>query len=319
MMKGMLRAIALLCFLCFSIQTKGQNDLSFGHYMFNPGLFNPSLLGFEQEAFLSFHHRTQWAGYDATLDPGGAPNSQMASLSAPVQGWVSGVGAFIINDRSGPLASFQMRLGVALKKNTNFGTFTLGIMPALNAASVNTDYYRFNDDNDPTIPTSSDTQYRPNLHAGILFTAKNNVFVSASVENTLAPSYSFGTEADYTLARSYYFFSGTSRRLSRNLEIKPYLLIRSNLTSYVVELSTLLEYREKMWGGLSYRSAESITMLLGYSFLEENKLKMGYAFDYIVSNREAKTSTSHEIYVRYNLPNLVFAGKKAIKTPRFSF
>jgi hypothetical protein len=51
----------------------------------------------------------------------------------------------------------------------------------------------------------------------------------------------------------------------------------------------------------------------------ENQLKFGYAFDYVVKDREAKEVTSHEIYIRYNLPDLIFGGRKAVKTPRFNF
>ena len=196
---------------------------------------------------------------------------------------------------------------------------SLGLMPSLNMASINDGYLRAGDIGDPSIPNSSEVQYQPNLHAGILFESKRNFFLSASIENLLEPNFSFGAPAQNTIERNYHFFGGTERVISRDLTLRPFLLIRSDLNSYSLEISSILEYRGKTWGGISYRSAESMTLLIGQSFLKDNQLKAGYSFDYIVSNRTAKQNTSHEIYLRYNLPNLVFAGRKAIKTPRFSF
>ena len=318
-MKKICRSCAFMLPILIAFQVEGQNEFFFGHHMFNPSYFSPGWIGSENEAFLSFNHRTQWAGYNASLDPGGAPTTQMLSLTAPVDGQLGGLGFFFVNDRVGPLTSVQMRAGISVKKEFSFGRVTLGIMPAMNMTSVNAGYFRANDDSDPLIPQGNETQFKPNLHSGILFESRRNFFVSASVENILEPSFSFGTTANNAIERNYYLFGGTRRNLTRNIVFSPYVLLRSDLTSYSYEISSILEYREKMWGGLSFRSSESITVLLGYSFLEENKLRVGYSFDYIVSKSVAKENTSHEIYVRYNLPNLIFAGRKAVKTPRFSF
>ena len=318
-MKKILRVYAVVTLFFLGLDSNAQNEFFFGHHMFNPSYFNPGWIGYENEAFVTFNHRTQWAGYDATLDPGGAPSTQMVSFTAPVDGRISGLGFFFVNDRSGPLTSVQARIGVSVRRELGFGRITLGLMPSLNSASINSSYFRFDDDGDPFVPAANETQYQPNLHAGILFESRSNFFVSASVENILEPSFSFGTPADNVIERNYYLFGGTERVLSRNITLRPFLLLRSDLVKYSIEASSILEYRNKMWGGLSYRSSESMTILLGYSFLEDNKLRIGYSFDYIVGNAEAKENSSHEIYVRYNLPNLVFSGRKAVKTPRFSF
>ena len=190
-MKWICRSGILLTLALMASEGRAQNEFFFGHHMFNPGYFNPGWIGYENEAFLAFNHRTQWAGYDATLDPGGAPTTQMASLAAPVDGKLSGVGFYFVNDRSGPLTSVQIRLGIASKKEFRFGSVTLGLMPAINMASVNSSYYRFNDNGDSFIPTNTETQYQPNLHAGILFESRSDFFLSASVENILEPGFSF--------------------------------------------------------------------------------------------------------------------------------
>ena len=107
--------------------------------------------------------------------------------------------------------------------------------------------------------------------------------------------------------------------LNRNFDLTPTMLVRTDLNRYSLELSGVTTYRDIMWAGLSYRYSESITLLIGYNFLEDKELKAGYSFDYIVKDQEAKRPTSHEIFIRYDLPSLILGGRKAVKTPRFSF
>ena len=51
--------------------------------------------------------------------------------------------------------------------------------------------------------------------------------------------------------------------------------------------------------------------------MERNRLKLGFALDLVIQENQAKKATSQEIYLRYDLLDFVFGGKKKIKTPRF--
>jgi type IX secretion system PorP/SprF family membrane protein len=138
----------------------------------------------------------------------------------------------------------------------------------------------------------------------------------------LEPSFDYGTSVvgglSNAISTKYIINGGTTIVISRDFVIKPTTLIRTDFKSYTFEISSIAYFQEKMWGGLSFRRSESISLLLGYSIMD-NQLKFGYAFDYVVKDREAKEPTSHEIYIRYNLPDLIFGGRKAVKTPRFNF
>lgn len=311
-----------LCFLfcCLSaLKTYAQNGYFFNHDRFNPSYFNPAWTGVEGQAFVAAQHRTQWAGYNATFDPEGALTTQLVSLVVPVKGKLSGLGLSISEDQNGPLRTVEARLSLATSFSLKSGQLHLGIMPALNAAAVNANYRPADQDLDPLIPVGGQFELKPNLHAGIIFESGRDYFVGASVLNILEPEFAFGTEASNRIRVEYDLFLGKNFRLSRKLLAKPTVLLRSDLLTYTLELSGILEYQEKMWVGLAYRRSESISLLLGYSFLEDLKLKVGYSFDYVINEREAKEPTSHEIFVKYNLPNLTFGGRKAVKTPRFAF
>ncbi|MEM0938545.1 MAG: PorP/SprF family type IX secretion system membrane protein [Bacteroidota bacterium] len=318
-MKRSLRKL-LFVFLFLAIQLGyGQNEFFFNHYLFNPTYFNPAWAGVEEQAFAAVHHRTQWAGYDATFDPEGAPTTQMLSAVVPVEGKLAGFGLTIVNDRTGPLTSIQARIAITTSFTLRQGKVFLGLMPSLNVASLDANFRPADNQPDPFIPSGNESQYRPNLHAGLVFQSKKEYFVGISVENILQPGFSFGTEAENNIEPNHNLFFTKFLRIARDFILKPSLLVRSDLNSYSLDLTGVLEYQEKMWGGLAFRRAESVSVLLGYSFLKGNKLKAGYSFDYVVQERDAKEPTSHEVFVRYNLPDLILGGRKAVKTPRFTF
>jgi len=286
--------------------------------MLNPSYYNPAWIGAEKEAFAAFQHRTQWAGYDATLDPGGAPSTQLLTLVIPMQSKLSGVGLSLSNDRTGPLSSMQAKFSLSVKKELNVGTLFFGVMPSIHGLSIDPSF-RYNDSGDNLIPDAKGSQYRPNLGAGIYFLSGKDYFIGVSAENILKPSFDFGTDAENKIETNYLLLGGTQLNLSREVVLKPSVLVRSDLSRYSFEFSALVFIQEKMWGGVSYRKSEAISILVGYSFLDKNKLKIGYSFDYVIANQEAKQTTSHEVFLRFDLPNLVFGGRKAVKTPRFTF
>lgn len=306
-------------FLVCSVQVGiAQNDFFFNHYMFNPSYYNPGWVGIEDQAFLAAHHRTQWAGYNATFDPEGAPSTQLLSLVVPVKKTFSGVGLSISNDRTGPLNSVQARFSISAKKQFRFGQLSFGIMPAINLAAINAKY-RVVDQGDVRVPQGKESQTQPNLHTGIYFKSNKDYFLGISVENLLQPQFDFGTEAKNKTPLNYIFIGGKSFGIMRSLILNTSVMVRSDLNTQTFDISAVAMYEERMWGGLAFRRAESLSLLLGYSFLENYKLKAGYSFDYVVKDRDAKQPTSHEVFIRYNLPDLIFGGRKAVKTPRFTF
>ena len=89
------------------------------------------------------------------------------------------------------------------------------------------------------------------------------------------------------------------------------------MTSYTFDVSALAIYKENMFIGTSYRYDEAVVGFLGYNFLKKKKLFIGYSFDYVIHNVNAKAPISHELVIRYDLPTPQL--KKPIRTPRFIY
>jgi hypothetical protein len=56
---------------------------------------------------------------------------------------------------------------------------------------------------------------------------------------------------------------------------------------------------------------------IGYKFLKDKSLKLGYAMDYVIQAQAAKQKTSQEFMLSYTLPAISGGGKKVVRTPRF--
>ncbi len=302
-----------------------QNGFFFSHYMFNPSYFNPAWVGTERQAFAAFQYRNQWLGYSSSFDgEGGAPSTQLLTFNVPVNGVISGLGVNLSNDNLGPLNNVMGQFSVSAKWELNIGTVSFGLMPSFFSQTQKFDELRFNDPEDPLNIGTRQTQINPDLGAGIFFQTNKNIYIGISALNLLEPSFNFGINIDTVdfgnkFKRNYTGLIGTAINLNPDLTIRPSVLVRSDLVGVTFDLSAVAIFKERMWGGLSYRRSESAILLLGYSLLEDNVLKLGYSFDYVIQEQDAKQPTSHEIFIRYDIPDLIFGGKKIVKTPRFSF
>ena len=312
--------VATVISILVLISVNAQNDLLFTHFSQNPVYYNPAFTGSIDKANATFQHRTQWAGYTGTIDQGGAPSTQLGSIAIPSQKYVSGFGLVITNDQLGELQSFNIQGQISFNLPLNSGDLSIGIAPALYSQSINGSLFRAVDNPDALIPLANESQARPNLNVGLFFDSFRDYYVGIAVNNILEPSFDFSTDAENRIySLSYLIHAGKTIGITRELTLQPNALVRTDLNNVTFDVNAIFTYEETYHVGLGMRREESASLYLGYNLLENKQLYIGYSLDYVIQNQDAKQPTSHEIFVRYNLPSLVFGGRKAIKTPRFTF
>jgi len=180
------------------------------------------------------------------------------------------------------------------------------------------DMYRYIDPNDPLLKDQAGktSQIRPDLAAGV-FMHREKYYVGVSFNHLIKSTFDFGVSQRSALEPHMYITGGYYYQVNFDLRLQFSTLIKSDFTKTSFDVGGIAYYKDKMWGGLSFRQSEAAIVMLGYSLLKDGALKVGYGMDVIVKDKEAKQPLSHEILLTYQLPVNPTIGKKIVRTPRY--
>lgn len=318
--------LAFTFLLATITNVNGQQDAQFSQYMLNPIYYNPASAGLDGTTNASLMHRTQWLGYNSDFDgSGGAPSSQLLSFSTPLKlkSLPLGLGFNFIHDKLGQTKNLSIGFAIAYHKELKRGRLSFAIKPGLVSQTIDFSQFRFNNPDDPFNVGSKESQVAPDLATGMYYST-NKYTIGIGVNHLLTPSFDFGlsqTDAPFEnkLEQTFNISGQYNYEIVRKVILSPSILVKTDFKNYSFDLSAIATYDDGIWAGLSYRKQESMVLLMGYSFLRDNTMKVGYAFDYVVDEQSAKQPTSHEFFVRYTLPSIATGNKKIIRTPRFRF
>ena len=315
---------ALLLFFVFQIiKASGQQDPQFSQYMFNESYWVPSLMGIDGVASVFLSSRSQWVGYESSFDQsGGAPSTQYFNFSTPFlrsKGDFN-IGATLLFDKLGPASSSQIHVPISQHFVFPRGTLSLGARSVINNYKVDFAQLDFVNPTEEGGGKESIVVY--DLDAGISYSTENYT-IGLGFHHLLRPKISYGrideTGAIVPTPLLYNLYGQYDYVLNYKLTLSPSILVQTDIISYSINVGAIATYSSKLSGGISYRYAESVVFIFGYYFLENNSLNVGYSFDYVINDQDVKSQTSHEIYIKYNLPKFDSGAKKIIRTPRFRF
>lgn len=312
--KGILVAVVVLI---STIKGWTQQDPQFTHYMFNTLYYNPGYAGVDGLTKFTAIHRSQWLGYQPSFGGGGAPTTQILSMTAPIYKLNSGFGAYIVNDKLGPQNNLEAQASYAYHLGIKDSKISFGIRAGIYSQTVNFNQYRATDPNDPLLKSSGkESQVRPDLAAGVFF-RKEKYYMGASFSHLIKSTFDFGLSQRNALKSHVYLTGGYFYDLNFDIRLQFMSLIKSDFTKTSVDIGGIAYFKDTMWGGLSFRQSEAAILMLGYSLLKDKSLKLGYALDYVVKDQKAKQPTSHEFMLSYELPVNPGSGKKVVRTPRY--
>ena len=321
MKRTFLFSLALLLVAIF--QVRAQQDAQFTQYMFNQLYYNPAFAGPSNGTTLTAIHRSQWFGYDGTVNQGGAPSTQLISYNSNLPQIKSGLGIYLSNDNLGPTNNLQVQAALSRSLNLpNGGILTVGLNVGMFSSSIDYDKIVVVDPSDPIFNASGkEGQIRPDLGVGLVY-RKGNFFGGLSSNHLLQPKFGFGEgQVSNQLNRHYYLTAGYDYSFTPQITITPTVLLKSvSLNTYNVEVSVIGEYNNNLRAGLAYRQSESASLIVGYKILSDRSLTLAYAFDFVVGNQSSKKPTSQELMLIYNFKSSPrIGGQRIIRTPRFRY
>jgi len=314
-----LTALGILGSIVLSLPIQAQNDSFVSFSIMNPTLHNPAWVGNDRIAHVALQVRSQWTGYKTSFDgKGGAPSSLVFNMSVPIAKKFSGIGISLLNESIGPINNIAINLPLSYKINLNGSELILGLMPGIISRSQDFNDLRFNDPNDPFNIGTKETQTLFNLALGALYSLPRNSYVGLSISNLMQPEFNYGLSGfSNKIFTNYTLMLGAFRTIKKGFELRPNLVVKTDLNTLTFDLGVQVQYNTRMWLGTTYRWSEALVVMGGYSLMERNRLKLGYALDLVIQESRAKKATSQEIFIRYDLIDFVFGGKKKVKTPRF--
>ena len=302
-----------IAILLLSVSTAFSQQLpQFTQYMFNTISINPAYAGSRETFSAVGLHRSQWVGLE------GGPETQTLSIHTPLRNEKIGLGLSFINDKLGYENFYYI-----------YGDFSYTIQTGVEsklAFGIKGGFTHYNLDeellNDPSVvndPFFNDVSNRwsPNIGAG-LYWHTNRWYLGLSAPRILNTDYNKGRNGsiDYVALEriSYYVTGGYVFDLSENTKLKPSVLLKAtNGAPLSFDISANFLFNETFWVGAGYRINESAAAIGGIADFQVSKqLRIGYAYEYPISDIRPYTSGTHEVLLMFE----VFKSKR-IKSPRY--
>ncbi|MCC5944150.1 MAG: type IX secretion system membrane protein PorP/SprF [Bernardetiaceae bacterium] len=324
-MRKFLTFVAFFCIGSLFQNLAAQQDAQFTQYMFNKLYFNPAVAGHDRDYIEgNLFHRSQWAGYSGTFDPGNPPATQVLSLSAPIRSLNSGIGLHVVNDRIGPMNSVEVMLSYAYHYQIDDDKrLSFGLRGGIYNQSIDFSLFRFRDENDPLLPFSGrESQIKPDVAAGIYFSTPQ-YFIGLSANHLAPTEFNYVTEINITSLKTHlYLMGGGFIDVSDDILFSPSALIKTEFNTLSYEATALFTYQEQYFGGVAARASnafDDLSIILGAFLTESKRLRIAYAMDIVFSGRPVKQPTSHEISLGYSIFAPRAKVKPPMRTPRFRF
>lgn len=313
----MRKTLLILSIALMAHCASAQQDTQFSQYMFTPLYVNPATAGTFGVARFNLIHRSQWQGYTATFDDGGAPTSQVFSFNMPLYGISSGLGLYILNDKIGPLTNRELQANYAYHlKLSPDATLSLGVKGGLHNKTLDASRLRPRDAADPLIPTGSVNDSQIDLGIGAYYYT-SSYYIGLSANHLNAAKYDFNQpRATNPLKTHVYLTGGLSYYLTDDIEVSPSVFLKSDLTQTSLDGNVRLTYADKHWVGGGFRPGEGAIAMLGTSF---GSMRVGAAFDFVLFGATAKSNNSLEVFLSYDLPVPKPTKRTPIRTPRYRF
>lgn len=311
-----IKFLIILMVVLFSIIVRGQQDPQFTHYMYNMSVINPAYATDNPDVMnVGGLYRSQWVGAV------GGPVTGTFFAHKPLSKRVE-MGVSFVHDEIGDVVNennvyvdFAYVLPLSEKTKLSFGA-----KGGATFFDTNFNGFVYTDPlPDPAFQNNISKVF-PNIGAG-MYLFGDNYYAGISVPNLLMTKHlerqsgitTTGVEAmHYFITGGYVFtFNGND-----NFKLKPAFMAKAvsgaplslDITANAL-INNFFEF------GVGYRKGDAVSGLV--NFYVTPTLRIGYSYDYTLTNLSKFNSGSHEVFVLFDLDFGKLSGKGYDKSPRF--
>ncbi len=302
--------VKLLFFLSvvFCVVVHAQQEPQYSQYMYNMSTVNPGYVTGQQGLISTgLLYRKQWTGIE------GSPQTANVFANIPISKKIE-ISVNYVNDQ----------IGDAIKVNNDYANVDIAYAAKISdqthiSFGIKTGINSFNID-----PSSSDVASDPafanntgstelNIGAG-LFLYTDDFYAGVSSPNLLPSEVDIEGIGIAQTKTHLYGIAGYVFDFLDEVRLKPSLVIKQVVDSpltFDLSLNSLIYDRFEL--GVSYRYEDSFIALAGFSITQN--LKIGYSYDFSVSELSGYNNGSHEIVLLFNFDLLSLSNTYA--SPRF--
>jgi len=307
-----MKKILLFINFLFYLSVSAQQDPEYTHYMYNMSVVNPAYAT-GVPAMMNFGglYRTQWVGAV------GAPKTFTFFGHTAITDKIE-AGISFISDDIGDGAKKENNVYADFAYVLKLGgqnKLSLGLKAGFSSMQSNFNGFRFTDPQTDFAFSENINATKPNIGVGAYY-FRDNLYVGLSVPNLLKSKYieeksgvnAFGSEEIHTFLTAGYVF-----QLNDMLKLKPAFMSKFVKGAPItLDVTANVLYNEKFEFGAAYRIDDSVSALFNINVTPT--LRVGYAYDYTLTNFGQFNSGTHEIMLLFDLDLL---GKGFDKSPRF--
>lgn len=310
MTKTLLRYVLWLVTILSGFFAYGQQQPMYTQYMFNALVLNPAYAGSQETFTATAITRKQWVGIE------GAPETLAFSAHSPLDnlrerrrpGSRVSLGLTLFHDRiaitseTGLLASYAYKL-----KLHNHAHFSFGLQGGISQFRMRYTDLKLDD---PKFALGDVNEWQPEFGAGLYYRAER-FYAGISAPQLLRHKIAENKKT-FPFSPHYFLTTGYVFDLNPSVKLKPSLLLKNFSNVFQVDLNCNVFFNEILNLGLSWRSYESMGMLI--QLQAHPRLAFGYALDIPYRSGVSRLGNgSHEFMVTYRVP------RKKIRTinPRF--
>ena len=286
---------------------QAQQDPHYTQYMYNMSVINPAYAGSKENLSGGFLYRKQWVEIED------APTTGTFFAHSPV-GKNVGLGLSVISDKIGPVeetnfyADFSYTLNLGGEHRMAFGLKGGATMHKVDFTNII-----------PTLPQAGDPAWGTNPEKTFLnigsgvFYYTNKYYLAFSVPNMLKSKYLDANGTQYGTEVMHYFLTGGYVfDLNTNLKFKPFAMVKSAFNAPTsLDLSANFMFNDKLELGATYRLEDSFGAMVNFAITPN--LRIGYAYDRVVSDLNVVSPASHEFMLLFDLD----FPKKVSQSPRY--
>jgi len=289
----------MVIFLLFAGRTPAdaQQLPVFTQFMFNSYLFNPAEAGTHNFYQVRMNSRFQWLGITD------APQTNSLSVYGPHGSKNMGFGGYIFNDVTGPSSRNGLYGTYAYNlKVTDLVRFSMGLSGGIIQNRVDGSRITLLDPSDQVLLNAVSSDLSPDATVG-LYLYSPTFYVGLAAHQLFGNTIRlFENDNGLNKLKTHYYLTGGYRfSINDGYCLEPAVLVMGSLLLPIqAEFSLKAHYQSLLWLGVSVRTEDAVSFLVGYT--HENKFHFGYSYDMSFSQIRHHNTGSHEIFLgmRFN-------------------